>query len=421
MGKAAWYMALAALAAVLAAMGCATARDSRGAPGNRAAAPATAVSDGRPFVAERAVMPTAQLHRTESNGTQAPIAEGQETQHASPPLPAEAAVPSAGMMPYAIGPGDVLEFRSYQDAALDREVVVRYDGHVSLPGIPDVAVSGLTREEALEHLRGAYSALFRDPQVDLIVTQASSKTFQVMGDVSRPNVYPYTRRITVLEAINMAGGPRVQSDRLEDAFVGVQGTLTKAFIIRTGEPEREVIECDLRNLTQPGAHPSNTPVYPGDIVYVPEGVNLVYVLGEVRNPRVFQLVEGTTLLQLLARAGGPIESTARMRHVMLLREIDATNSEILVVDIREILRTGQDIRLVPGDVIYIPRKVGLRLQEFVARFTGSVSPLLSLYTQAWEAYYTRDRLKAVIDGFDVNTQGNLLAVLQQLNTLLPPP
>jgi polysaccharide biosynthesis/export protein len=297
---------------------------------------------------------------------------------------------------YRIAPGDVLDFMSFDTPEISRQVVVRFDGGVSLPLIPDVNVYGVTRDEATELVREAYAVVYKAPQISLTVADTASRVFYVLGDVMAPRQYPYTTELSVVESINIAGGTRATSSS-NDAFDPAQGTLTKAFIIRHYGEERDVIECDLRNMTHPGAHPSDTPVFPGDIVYVPQGVNLVYVLGEVGRPTVFQLAEGQTLVQLLASAGSVTESTGRMRHVVLLREIDSENTRVMVVNLRKILRTGDDIVLEPGDVIYVPRKPFVRLQEFVNRFTGSVSPLLNLYNLAWDTGYTKKRLETLYD------------------------
>ena len=49
---------------------------------------------------------------------------------------------------YRIGAGDVLEFYSFDEQTLNTEVTVRYDGHVSLPLIPDMQVANHTRAQA---------------------------------------------------------------------------------------------------------------------------------------------------------------------------------------------------------------------------------------------------------------------------------
>lgn len=314
---------------------------------------------------------------------------------------------------YRIGAGDKVEFQSFNDEKISREeLVVRFDGYLSLPLIPDVAVGNLTRSEAEERIREEYRSIFRDPQIALIVRDAASKSYAIVGDVEKPGVYPYTTSTKLIEAISLAGGLRRRSSSSSvGGFVGVTGQLTKAFIIRTVNGERQVLQFDLRSLGTPGAHDSEVQVQFGDLIYIPEGVNLVYLLGESRNPVIVELTEGMKLLQLLALSGGFDSSTARLNGVVLMRQVDGENTQVLKMNVREMLRTGKDVPLVPGDIVYIPRKRLVALQEFVSRFTGSISPVLDLYTSAVDAYFAKDLQQSLID------QGGGNRTLEVLNNL----
>ncbi|MBX7258090.1 MAG: polysaccharide export protein [Candidatus Hydrogenedentes bacterium] len=369
------------------------------------------------------------------------VAAAAEASPAATPEPAAAApeeaspesepVASEPLGDYTIGPGDLLSFQSFDDPSITRDqVLVLYDGTVSLPLIPNVNINGMTRDQAEAAIRTAYEKVFKVPQIALNVRTTASKYFYVIGDVNRASKYPYEGKVNVLEAINIAGGLRITQRSGGEAYAATQGTLSKAFIIRTGSSGREIIELDLSGLTRKGPHPSETEVYPGDIVYLPEGVNLVYVLGEVRTPSVFQLNEGQTLTQVLTIAGGPLETSARISHVVLMRPVDATNYDVLLIDWKKILKTGKDIPLQPGDVVYVPRKGLVRLQEFVSRFTGSISPLLSLYTQAYDAYYTDKRYNLLFNNTTDTNQlvttlqgirnfGSILGSLPQLPAATP--
>lgn len=324
---------------------------------------------------------------------------------------------------YRIRPGDVLEFQSFDDEFLNRpDVVVRYDGYVSLPLIPDVKLEGLTREEAIDVVREAYKTEFRDPRLTLRVAQ-NSRSYFIMGDVRQPSEYPYTRPLSVIEAINRAGGLRGSTDRQNSSstYMSLQGQLVKAFVIRHQGGERHTFSVDLRDIISSGPHASETPVLPDDIIYVPEGLNLIYVLGEAGRSDVFQLTQGMTLLQLLAVAGGPRFPTARLSEVVLLREVNGTHTRVLIVNVKQMLKTGRSIELKPGDIIFIPRKRLVQAQEFVNRFTGTVTPVMSLYRQVYDTYYTAERYEAIFD--EPGGANNVLGILQGLrdvsNVLTP--
>jgi polysaccharide export outer membrane protein len=313
---------------------------------------------------------------------------------------------------YSIGAGDLLEFQSFNDETLNRELQVRYDGNISLPLIPDVKVAGLTREQAETRVRDAYRSIFRDPQMSLLVRETTSKSFTIMGDIEQPGVYPYTGDTSLIEAISAAGGLRRRnSGSSTGGLVGITGQLTKAFIVRNIDGEREILPYDLRGIGEPGAHASDAPIYYGDLIYVPEGVNLVYVLGESSNPVIVELTEGMTLMQLLSLSGGFNSSTARLRSVVLLRQVDEDNTRVMNMNVRKMLRTGNDFPLNPGDIVYIPQKWLVRLSEFVDRFTGSISPVLNMYNSAVEAYYARDIAESTLE-----TPRNL-RTLERLNEI----
>lgn len=291
---------------------------------------------------------------------------------------------------YRIGAGDTLYLRSFDDESLSGEVAVRYDGYVSLPLIPDIYVEGATRSEATERIREAYATIFSNPLISVSISDVGSKSYFVMGDVSDPGEFSYLRPVDLLDAINLAGGPRINTLG-GDSFVGAQGQILQVFVIRTVDGERRVMNYNLGNLTKPGPHDSEARVYPNDVVYVPEGKNLVYVLGDVQRPNVYELSEGMNLLQLLTIAGGPILTTGRLQHVILMHEVDDENTLIEVLDVAKMLKSGRNPRIRAGDIVYVPRRRMVKLSEFVNQFTSTVSPLMSLYNQAFDTYYAERR------------------------------
>jgi len=358
----------------------------------------TVSPDGSSIIEETQQVATSELH--EKDAARAPTASDADAAKAD----------VADLMTYRIGPGDVLYLHSLDDETLNGPVTVRYDGFVSLPQVTDLQVSSLTREEATALVREAYSTIFAEPQISLVVQAVTSKSYTVMGNVTTPGEIAYTKPVALLDAINAAGGLRLFTLG-GDAFVSARGQLVKAFIIRHVDGERRVYDCDLRDLELPGPHAGDVPVVPGDVVYIPDSVNLVYLLGEVGRPSVVSLTEGMTLLQLLATSGGFQETTARMRRVVLMREVDAATTKILLINVRQIFKGGGDIPLQAGDIVYVPQKPLVRLQSFVERFAGSISPLLELYRNAYEAYYIDDRLRATIRSLERYDEGTGVSAL----------
>ena len=64
----------------------------------------------------------------------------------------------------------------------------------------------------------------RDPRVTVIVHDVNGSRVYVTGMVTRPGVFPLRSRMTVLQALAMAGGLAEFADRGEIAILHADGT-----------------------------------------------------------------------------------------------------------------------------------------------------------------------------------------------------
>lgn len=107
---------------------------------------------------------------------------------------------------YVIGPEDVLTVVFWQDNDLSRDVVVRPDGHISLPLLNDVQAAGLTPEQLRDKLATEALRYVEDATVTVIVKEVKSPKVFITGEVIRPGLYPLNSPTTVLQLIATAGG-----------------------------------------------------------------------------------------------------------------------------------------------------------------------------------------------------------------------
>jgi polysaccharide biosynthesis/export protein len=107
---------------------------------------------------------------------------------------------------YRLGPEDVIEVFVWKEPELSATAVVRPDGKISLPLTNELDASGKTAAELQGEIAGKLGQFITDPVVNVIVKQVNSLKISVLGEVRKPDVYKVQRRITVLEAIAMAGG-----------------------------------------------------------------------------------------------------------------------------------------------------------------------------------------------------------------------
>jgi polysaccharide biosynthesis/export protein len=108
--------------------------------------------------------------------------------------------------PYRIGREDVLDVSVWRDPELSRVMPVRPDGFISLPMVGDVAAAGKTPAELAAEIRQRLQPIVQEPRVTVLVREVNSARVYVTGEVAHPGAYPLRGRVSVLQAIALAGG-----------------------------------------------------------------------------------------------------------------------------------------------------------------------------------------------------------------------
>ena len=113
---------------------------------------------------------------------------------------------------YTLGSGDKVRVTVYDEKDLSGEFDVNDQGVVSLPLIGPVQVGGKTLSEVGETITKAYAKNYLvNPQVSVEVL--NYRPFFILGEVNRPNSYPYVSGMTVIEAVSLAGGYTPRADK----------------------------------------------------------------------------------------------------------------------------------------------------------------------------------------------------------------
>ncbi len=159
---------------------------------------------------------------------------------------------------YVIGPNDVLAIDVWKESEFTRVLPVRPDGRISLPLIGEVQASGLTPFELQANLTEKLRTYFERPSVTVMVQQANSHHFNVMGEVQKPGSYNMTQPVTVLDALALAGGFR---DFAKEKKIYVLRILADGTTERIAFNYREVIKG--KNMAQ------NIQLRPDDTVIIP--------------------------------------------------------------------------------------------------------------------------------------------------------
>jgi polysaccharide biosynthesis/export protein len=242
-----------------------------------------------------------------------------------------------------LGVGDLIEVSVYNVPELATKARVSKTGDVYLPLVDYVHVEGLTQEEAqaLIEKRLETGGFVRNPHVTIFVDEAASQGVTVLGEVSKPGIYPDTPDHKLYGIISEAGGFTPSASR-------------KIGIIRRNGAEP--IHVDLpRNLADDLS--GNVDILPGDTITVPKAP-IIYVVGDVGRPSGLLVDNGTlTVLQALALAGGT-NHTAKMSGVRIIRKTPAGMTETRV-ELKKMLEAkAPDISLHADDILFVPLSGG---------------------------------------------------------------
>lgn len=119
--------------------------------------------------------------------------------------PANAATVQGG--PYLIGPQDLLEVSVFEVSELNRTVQVSGGGTVNFPLIGDVPAAGRSASDLEADIaRRLDNGFVRNPHVSVSVKEFNSQRITVDGAVRKAGVFPLRDRVTLTQAIALAGG-----------------------------------------------------------------------------------------------------------------------------------------------------------------------------------------------------------------------
>jgi len=346
------YLAITFFAGLWIAVGAALLRESLAKPAARAATallallvagaclraqPPTPNTSGLPSGVVN--IPQSQETRSLPNPKEAPAVWNNAGTAGVPPL---AAAQTSSPMPAPIASGDFLDISEYHTPEFHSTVRVSATGTVTLPMIGEININGMDEQAAARAIDAALLAkgMLLHPLVSVLVTAYAGQDVSVLGEVSRPGVYPYTYHHRLLDLISAAQGLSPNAGRLVNIF-------------HSGDPKTpHAVVLDPSGTDTASDH--NPELSPGDTVQVSRA-GLVYVVGDVIRPGGFPVdpVQGLTVVQALSLAWGP-SLNAAVTHAVLIREQKGGRT-MIALNLRRMLR-GQDPDqpVQDRDILYVP-------------------------------------------------------------------
>ena len=229
----------------------------------------------------------------------------------------------------------------------------------------------MTLGQTRDLLQRELSKYMSTPEVAVMLRGVASRHVWLLGRFNTPGIYPLGGPTTLLEAIAIAGGTarstsQVTTEELAD--------LRHSFVMRNGR----TLPVDFYRLLHDGDTSQNIYLQPNDFVFLPSTLaSEVYVLGAVKSPAAIPYREEMTLSSAIAGADGPVfyelltpsvggpVTDAYLSHVAIVRGT-LTKPEVAVVDYHAIFKSGApDVRLEPGDIVYVPNSPYGTLKSYV--------------------------------------------------------
>ncbi|MCC7299690.1 MAG: polysaccharide export protein [Verrucomicrobia bacterium] len=267
--------------------------------------------------------------------------------------------------PYRLGVGDQLEITLYGegDAETRRVLLIDPAGNITYMLLGTIPAAGRTVDELTADMRARIRAKLNYVILNIGPVKLGSQTFTVLGQLNKPQVYPLQGRTYLLDAIAMAGGPKVGVIRDVSADIH---DYAHATLVRGGE----VIPVDFERLVNKADASQNIEVLAGDIITIPSALERkIYALGSFNNPQGVQFASSqTSLMNVLVQAGG-INTAVGDGHVLIIRG-NTANPKVMLMDMSQfdtkkarvfkiLGGRSMDITLQAGDIVYaVPKKFG---------------------------------------------------------------
>jgi protein involved in polysaccharide export with SLBB domain len=292
---------------------------------------------------------------------------------------------------YIIGPGDVLSLSVWgrPDASSPR-MIVGPDGVISVPRIGFINTKGRTRDSVTEEIKGKLQVYYSKPEISFSIDEYHNNKAFVLGRVENPGMVTFPGEGTLLEALSIAGG---YSTEAEDTY------LTKCSIIRGNDT---IIWIDLNELLQNGNMALNARIVNNDVIFIPESQSeLVYVMGEVRNPGAYNMTGRLTLLDSLMMAGGPTDD-AKKSKLYLIRKTINNKGQVREIDLQHLLASAdfsQNYIMKDNDVLYVSEKGISRFNYVLQKIFPSLE-IIELGTNILENFGAMEPIRVEIWGDD---------------------
>jgi len=270
---------------------------------------------------------------------------------------------------YVLDTLDEIDIEFILDPALNRKVVIRPDGMVTLPGVGDIKAAGLSPEQLANKIEQEFleRQIFTKDE-----TRGALENYKRVT-VSVTSFFQKVKKL-VESLTTLTTGQQTQ------IIVGPDGTvdlpLLKDRILASGHTVREV-EQTVNDRYRSG--PLKNVVVSMSLLQAKS--RKVYVMGEVQRPGAYDITQPITALHAIALAGGEITDSADMTSVILVSK-DVHGKPIgRRLDLKKTFDVGDvasTILVKPYDVVYVPKTYIRDIRIFMDQYFRTVTDVVQL-------------------------------------------
>jgi polysaccharide export outer membrane protein len=273
---------------------------------------------------------------------------------------------------YKIGVNDELNVDFFYQPQINRTVVVRPDGKITLPVKGDFSAAGRRPEELAANVAKQFSDILNRPVVTVSVNKYSSKITELQKAITN--------------------APRGQAKVFP---IGPDGNIYLPLLKPVKAANRTIDELNDAINNEYRYEFNNLTV---SVLIDSLGGSRAFVFGEVQRPGPVSLAKPMTVLQTIAQSGGALP-TGSLKNVKILYWTEKNEPMVRTLDIVKMfsgLALEQDMIVPNNAVIYVPKTTIAKMDQWVDQnikqlflWQGESASLGVSYIVHQPAIYTR--------------------------------
>jgi protein involved in polysaccharide export with SLBB domain len=275
-----------------------------------------------------------------------------------------------------IAPGLLLSVRSTDDAKLNKDFRVEFDGSLSLPYDMVVNTTGMTINQLEKKLTELYKPYFKTSTGFKVHVQERRYWVDVRGLVEKPGRYLVEQNTSLDQVIALAGGlPKESLPRFVRIQKGAKSVLLDLNQYLNKSDDRSQIAAWLGG---------ETIFFQKDVLTASAGAYYrlpVHVIGAVRKPGEYTLKPSSDILDIITQADGFSED-ADLKRIEVVRR---TGGRQLAYEFNwnELNKAPAPVE---GDVIFVHADRSTRTERQISMTASVLAALAAIATAAVIAY-----------------------------------